>query len=393
MAQIGIRSYRFSVSWPRIYPDGTGAVNRKGIDYYKRLVECLLAHNIEPMLTLYHWDLPQALQDKGGWTNRDIVHYFTEYAATMYRELGGLVKWWATHNEPWVPAFKGYAEGEHAPGKRNYNAFLKASHHLLLSHGEAVKAFRQQLPDGKIGIILNLTPAYSFLAHEEYTQATALFDGWYNRWYLDALFKGSYPSDIIGLYRQSPFLNMDFIEAGDLASISEPLDFLGVNYYTSMLVEPEPATPFNIFGFRPVTDTGRPKMDNGWDIHAPGLYDLLKRIDRDYTKIPLFITENGATFADVVSENGDIIDTERIDYLREHIEACYRAIQDGVNLQGYFVWSLMDNFEWVFGYSHRFGLVYVDFSTQERILKASAQWFKQVIAQNGLPELNSPIHI
>jgi beta-glucosidase len=384
MKELQLQSYRFSVSWPRIFPDGIGKPNIKGLDFYKRVIDSLHQNDIDPMLTLYHWDLPQALQDKGGWLNRDIVEYYVEYATYLFKELGDVVPSWITHNEPWVASFKGYADGEHAPGYTDIQSYIKASHHLNLSHGKVVDAFREQsITNGNIGITLNLTPGYPVGGLSEEQPAATIWDGFMNRWFLDPVLKGEYPQDIVDIYSKS--FDLSFIEAGDLQRINRPIDFLGVNYYSVATIKAGNEGLFNFLGIEGI-NSGRPKTAMGWDIYPNGLKELLIRIKNDYGDIPLIITENGAAFEDKVEEDGSIIDEERIQYLREHLIACYEAIQYEVNLKGYYLWSMFDNFEWAFGYQRRFGMVYIDYATQKRTTKKSAHWYKEVIQNNGLKE-------
>lgn len=385
MKELGLQSYRFSVSWPRIFPDGVGRPNAKGLDFYKRVIESLHQNEIKPLLTLYHWDLPQALQDKGGWLNRDIVDYFLEYAAYLFKELDDVIPTWITHNEPWVASFKGYADGEHAPGYTDTQSYLRASHHLNLAHGEAVAAYRElsSNKDGQIGITLNLTPSYPAGGSPEEQSAATIWDGFMNRWFLDPVLKGNYPQDLVSLYAKK--FDLSFIQTGDSERINQPIDFLGVNYYSVATVKAGNKGLFNFLGIEGVSSE-KPKTAMGWEIYSKGLEELLIRIKNDYGNIPLFITENGAAFEDKLEADGSIIDDERVQYLKEHLIACYEAIQHGVNLKGYYLWSMFDNFEWAFGYQKRFGMVYIDYATQKRTAKKSAQWYKEVIQNNGIKE-------
>ncbi|WP_243387295.1 GH1 family beta-glucosidase [Bacillus kexueae] len=381
MKALNLQSYRFSTSWARLYSDVPGKFNEKGLDFYKRLVDRLLENGIDPMLTIYHWDLPQALQEKGGWENRDIVNYFNEFSIYLYENLGDVVKKWITHNEPWVVTYLGYGNGEHAPGIQNFTSFLKASHHVLLSHGEAVKSFREFGPkDGEIGITLNLTQAYAENPEDpKSVDAASKFDGFMNRWFLDPLFKGQYPKDMLTAYED--YLP-DVYQAGDLETINQPIDFFGFNYYTISMLKDWKKGETAPIDFEHVS-TGKPVTDMGWEIDANGLYDLMLRLKKDYGDIPLYITENGAAFKDGLNSEGTVEDDNRVDYIRDHLAASHKAIQQGVNLKGYYVWSLFDNFEWAFGYDKRFGIVYVDYETLERIPKKSAHWYKETIQNNG----------
>lgn len=373
MSDLAIQSYRFSIAWPRIFPE-RGQLNHKGIDFYKRLVDELHKKDIKPMATMYHWDLPQYLQDKGGWVNRDTVHYFLEYAETLYRELGDIIPAWITHNEPWCASFLGYGIGIHAPGHKDWNEAIRASHHILLSHGKAVESFRSSGLKGEIGITLNLNHVYSETNSKEDVEAAHRSDGFSNRWFLDPIFKGQYPQDMMELFAHHVG-SYDFIQHGDLESISRKLDFLGVNYYTRALVKKGPddglLSVVNLRGSENRTD-----MD--WEVYPQGLYDLLTRIKKDYGEIPLYITENGAAYPDTVVD-GNVQDQKRIEYIEAHLEKSLQFINEGGNLKGYYVWSFMDNYEWSLGYSKRFGIVYVDYKTQKRIPKKSAYWYRELI--------------
>ena len=378
MRELKLQSYRFSVAWPRVQPDGRGPANRKGLDFYRRLAEGLRERGIAPFATIYHWDLPQALQDGGGWASRDVVDRFAEYARLVLDELDDVVEDWVTHNEPWVTSFLGYAAGVKAPGVRDWAAAIRASHHALLAHGVVVREFREAGRPGRIGITLNLTVADPAGESDEDLAAARRLDGYQNRWFLDPLFRGEYPSDMVELYERQvgPF---DALREGDLESIAQPIDFLGVNFYRPNRV----AAGDGVLGVREVERDGE-HTSMGWVIVPEALTDLLLRVARDYGDIPLLITENGAAFDDLV-DGGDVVeDEQRVDYLRAHIGAVERAREQGVDLRGYYVWSLLDNFEWEWGYDKRFGIVYVDYPTQRRIPKRSALWYRDLIAsRNG----------
>ena len=364
MASLGVESYRFSIAWPRVQPDGRGSLNRAGVDWYRRLCEGLRERGIEPVATLYHWDLPQARQAVGGWAVRDTAERFAEYAALIAGELD--VAAWITHNEPWVVAFLGHAEGVKAPGIRDWPTALRASHHLLLSHGLAVPALRETAP---VGITLNLAPVRS-----DDPLAAARMDGYLNRWFLDPLLRGSYPADMVEHYER----RFGSLELGELDVISRPIDFLGVNYYSPQRVRLDPARqPLEIGRVNPVA----PTTAMGWEIDADGLHELLVRVRRDYGDIPIYITENGAAFEDGPVLNGTLEDPRRVEYLRSHLDALARAVADGVDVRRYFAWSMLDNFEWEHGYAKRFGLIYVDFSTQRRVPKRSGLWYRDFIAR------------
>ncbi|TDO84627.1 broad-specificity cellobiase [Halanaerobium saccharolyticum] len=381
MQEIGLDTYRFSISWPRILPDGKGEINQKGIDFYKRLVDELLKAGIEPAATLYHWDLPQKLQDKGGWEDRDTAKYFNEYAQIMYKELGGLIPRWITHNEPMVVSMVGNLWGEHAPGFKDHQKALQVAHNVLLSHGMAVKSFRESGIEGEIGITLNLNHVYTNSESREDQIAKDYCDAFNNRWFLDPVFNGKYPEKLMSFY-QNEFDNPFKIEAGDFDIISREIDFLGINYYSRALVEYDESEFLNFKTIKPeVSDYTA--MD--WEVYPQGLTDLLKRLDQEYTKKPIFITENGAAYDDQIAEDGRVHDQKRVDYLEKHFQAAHQAIEEGVNLAGYYVWSLMDNFEWAFGYDKRFGIIYIDYeNNQKRILKDSARLLKDVIEKNGI---------
>ncbi len=381
MKEIGLDSYRFSLSWPRILPNGTGQLNRAGIDFYKKLIEQLLNASIDPMVTLYHWDLPQSLQDKGGWVNRDVAKYFAEYAGIVFQELGDVVDKWITHNEPWVAAFNGYSSGEHAPGIRDNYASAQAAHHLLLSHGLAVARYRELGLSGEIGITLNLNPTYPATDSKEDQKAADIYDDYINGWFLEPLFKGSYPQELLAIYQQQ--LGPIPINQEDMAVISQEIDFLGINYYSRAIVKDNPEA--ELLKFDTVANKDAKYTAMGWEIYPEGLYDILLIINQKYTAKPLFITENGAAFPDRISTDGRVHDRERIEYFKQHLEVTDRALKAGIPLKGYYFWSLMDNFEWAHGYSKRFGFIFVDYANQQkRILKESAYWYQDVIKNNGL---------
>jgi beta-glucosidase len=378
MKEIGCNAYRFSISWPRVIPKGKGKVNPLGLSFYDRLVDALLEANITPFITLYHWDLPQALQDEGGWADRDTAYYFAEYASVVAHKLGDRVKHWITHNEPWVVSWIGYGWGEHAPGIRNEKVAIQVSHHLLLSHGLAVEVLKDISPDSEVGITLNLSPIHPASDSEEDKLAAWRQDGFLNRWFLDPIFRGHYPPDILELYSA----NAPKVLPGDMAIISRRIDFLGINYYSRGIVRFNPkAGPLQAEGVAP---EGAEFTEMGWEIYPPGIYEIIMRVWKDYQPKKIYITENGAAFADEIAPDGGVHDQKRIDYLREHFIQAHKAIEEGANLCGYFIWSLMDNFEWAHGFTKRFGIVYTDYPTQRRIMKDSALWYKKVIEKNGL---------
>lgn len=372
MAELGIRAYRFSVAWPRVFPEGVGWRNEKGLDFYDRLVDGLIERGIEPHVTLYHWDLPQRLQDVGGWLSRDIVDAFASYADAVTARLGDRVASYATLNEPWCSAFLGYDNGEHAPGMTDRAKGLQAAHHLLLAHGAALEPMRANAPKAQHGIVLNLNPAYPASDTSEDRAAARRFDGFFNRWYLDPILRGEYPQDAWEGYGDA----VPDVRDGDLAVMSRPIDFLGVNYYSRMVANDAPGAPWPAAGG---ASFEAERTDMGWEVYPEGLTDLLIRLKRDYDPPPIYVTENGAAYPDEL-DGGRVRDSERIRYFERHLAAIHAAMCEGVDVRGYFAWSFLDNFEWAFGYSKRFGLVYVDYETQTRIPKDSARWYAAFIA-------------
>jgi beta-glucosidase len=380
MQELKVESYRFSIAWPRVQPDGRGALNPAGIGFYRGLVEGLLERGIEPVATLYHWDLPQALQEDGGWAARDTAQRFAEYARLTAEALGDVLTRWITHNEPWVVAFLGHAHGTKAPGVRDWPAAVRASHHVLLSHGLALDAIRSGAgAAAEIGITLNLAPARPATPSEADRAAALRMDGHMNRWFLDPLLRGRYPDDVVELYERR-FGPLDFVADGDAAVIARPVDFLGVNYYFPLRVHADPARePLGVGSAPPL----EPTTAMGWEVDAGGLEELLLRLLRDYGPPPIDITENGAAYADATPSNGVVDDPERVAYLAQHLAALERARAAGADVRRYYAWSLLDNFEWEHGYDMRFGLVHVDFATQRRVPKRSALWYRDRIAANG----------
>lgn len=362
IARGGFGAYRFSVAWPRIMPVGAGAIEPRGLDFYERLVDGLLARNIAPWLCLYHWDLPQALQDKGGWIKRDTAQRFADYARVVVKRLGDRVMHWATFNESNIHALFGHGVGEHAPGMKGLPSMLAAMHHQNLAHGLAVAALRSERDDLRIGTILSLQPARPSSEADQDRRATERFDAMWNGAGLDPLLRGAYPAAVAADFAP-------FVADGDLAVIRRPLDFLGVNYYAPMYVADAPGSLFGAwFGAVPAAT---PLTDMGWPIDAAGLAEELSSLGRQYGDLDLYVTENGACFDDTVGADGVVHDDKRIDYLREHVAAVQRAVAVGVRLRGYFVWSLLDNFEWAEGYRRRFGVIRVNFATLRRTPKAS----------------------
>jgi beta-glucosidase len=388
MAELGIQAYRFSVAWPRIQPEGSGPANRPGLDYYRRLVDGLRERSIEPMLTLYHWDLPQTLEDAGGWTNRDTSDRFAEYTGIVYEALSDSVGFWITLNEPWVVAWMGHGYGLHAPGKTDAGAALATTHHLLLGHGLAMERMRSARDGNRLGVTLNLHPAHPSRDREADAKAARRVDGQANRLYLDPLFRGEYPVDVLSHY-QGRGADLSFVREGDLGKISVPLDFLGVNYYFRNTVRdaPEggpPNVPFADLDARPIVPHAAEKTAMGWPVEPEGLTEILVRIKEEYADVPIYVTENGRAVHDYVDPEGGVDDEERVGYLDAHFRAAHEAIERGVDLRGYMVWSFLDNFEWAEGYSKRFGIVFVDYGTQRRVPKSSARWYSEVIRRNGL---------
>ena len=382
MQALGLQAYRFSIAWPRILPQGRGPVNEMGLDFYDRLVDGLLARGITPFITLYHWDLPQPLQDAGGWPDRAIAEAFVGYAEAVSARLGDRVKHWITHNEPWVAAFLGYGVGVHAPGVRDFQLAVAASHHLLLSHGWAVPVIRSNSPGARVGITLSINDVLPASPSPHDYAAAREIDGFTNRWFLDPLYGRGYPADVIACFQRVHGVRMDFVQEGDLAAIADPIDFLGHNYYTRTLARD--SGDDNLPPTR--TSEGSEFTEMGWEIAPDSLYRLLLRLYFEYQIPSIYITENGAAFHDELSEEGRVRDERRLAYVKAHLQAVHRAIQCGVPVDGYFLWSFMDNFEWSFGYTKRFGIVYVDFKTQERVIKDSGRWYSQVIRQNSFAE-------
>jgi beta-glucosidase len=381
MRELGLDAFRFSIAWPRILPAGRGVVNESGLDFYDRLVDELLANEIEPFATLFHWDTPQVLEDEGGWPERATAEAFVEYAEAVAARLGDRVRYWITHNEPWVHAWIGYAWGEHAPGRTSEADAVAAAHHLLLSHGWAVDAIRRAAPDARVGITLNLAHAYPASDTPEDEAAAWQVDGEGNRWFLDPIFRGAYPADLL----ERNELVAPFVRDGDLGAISAPLDFLGVNNYFRFLVSAGAEGP------RMEGNPEAQHTDMGWEVYPDGLHRLLVRVANDYAPQAIYVTENGAAFADVRVHDGSVHDPERISYLSSYIDAVSRAVADGAPVKGYFVWSMLDNFEWAMGYSKRFGIVYVDYPTLERVPKDSFYWYRDLIASRRSMPRPSPI--
>ncbi|KHE71752.1 GH1 family beta-glucosidase [Halobacillus sp. BBL2006] len=373
LKDLGVDLYRFSISWSRVIPQGTGELNPKGVAYYRNLIEELLKNGIEPMITLYHWDLPQVLQEEGGWENRSTTDAFHEYAVAMFKEFGDVVKNWITINEPWCASFLSNYLGIHAPGKTDLQAGVDVAHHLLLAHGKSVQSFRDLVPDGEIGYAPNVGWLQPYTPSEADKKACERSMMWQKEWFMDPVFKGSYPEELIQLFEEhQAFLK---IEEGDLDIISQPIDFMGINYYTGSLGRYK--EDGGLFQVEEIALDER-RTDIGWPIYSDGFYRVLTNIHETYGYVPIYITENGACYNDEV-ENGKVNDQERIDYLKQHLTALHRSIQAGVPIKGYIVWSLLDNFEWAEGYEKRFGIIHVNYRTFERTRKDSYYWYRQTI--------------
>jgi beta-glucosidase len=385
IASLGMGAYRFSIAWPRVLPEGTGRINAAGLDFYERLVDGLLERGVRPFATLYHWDLPQVLQDRGGWATRDTVHAFEEYTYAVTHRLGDRVHDWMTHNEPWCVAVLGNVQGHHAPALKDWSVALKVAHHLLLSHGRAVPIIRENSPGARVGIVLNLSPAYPASGSPADVAAARASDGELNRWYLDPLYGRGYPRDMMEGYVAAGHADgWRFVRDGDLSTIAVPTDFLGINYYMRAIVRsdavPEASNaPRELFA-PPASEL----TDMGWEVYPDGLRALLMRVHREYAPKAIVVAENGAAYSHGPDADGRVRDEPRRRYLEGHLNACLDALDEGVPLRGYFAWSLMDNFEWAWGYRKRFGLVHVDYATQVRTVKDSGRWFSKVARTNTL---------
>ena len=391
LASLGLTAYRFSIAWPRVMPTGRREINDAGLDFYDKLVDGMLERGITPYATLYHWDLPQALEDNGGWRNRDTAYRFADYAAVTQFRLGDRVQHWATLNEPWCSAFLGHASGEHAPGRTEPAEAVVASHHLLLGHGLAAQALHGGRRPAQVGIVVNLYDVTAASDSPADLDAARRLDGQQNRWFLDPVLKGSYPADIVEDF--AAYTDMSFVHDGDLDIISTRLDWLGVNYYSSFHVRGLEAPAAPIAGARPtpwvgtedveLVDRGLKKTHMGWDIVPEGLTKTLVRLAKEYDAPPIFLTENGSAWPDELVDRA-VHDVDRIEYLDQHLGAIADAIADGVDVRGYFAWSLMDNFEWAWGYSRRFGYVHVDYDTQVRTVKDSGTHYAAIARANAL---------
>lgn len=377
MRELELQAYRFSVSWSRVLPEGRGTVNRAGLDFYQRLIDRLLENGITPCLTLYHWDLPAALDDRGGWLNPDSAQWFADYAELMFRTLDDRVPLWSTLNEPWVVVDGGYLFGVHAPGHRSIVEAPIAAHHLLVAHGTAVQRYRA-VGRHQIGLVVNIEPKDPATTDPADVHATRVADAYMNRFYLDPVLRGAYPAELAEVFGEA----FAPLAEADLSTVSEPIDFLGINYYTRAVVRADAQSWPT--GASRVHQPASPYTETGWEVHAPSFTRMLLDVTERYGRIPLYITENGAAFYDPpVAEDGRVDDPLRVSYFRSHLRAVHAALEGGADLRGYFAWSLLDNFEWSEGYSKRFGIVHVDFATQRRTPKASAHYYRDVIRSHG----------
>jgi beta-glucosidase len=371
MKWMGVKAYRFSVAWPRVIPDGVGRVNEMGLDFYDRLIDSLLEREIAPWLTMYHWDLPEALQLRGGWNNREVVEWFGEYAEVLTSRFGDRVKNWMTLNEPLCSAWLGHLYGDMAPGIKDLQTALNVSHNLLMSHGLACQVIRSNVSEANVGIVINVTPAVPATDSQEDSNAAQLADGFDNRWFLDPVFGRAYPADVIDTLGASPE-----IHSGDMKLIAQDLDFLGVNFYFRQTVAADQnSKPLPI---RSVNRENVKRTAMNWEVHPQAFEEILLRISKEYSPKAIYITENGSAWNDEVI-NGEIIDDERIDYLARHLDVMRSAKNQGAPILGYFAWSFLDNFEWAYGYEKRFGLIYVDYKTQKRTPKKSAFFYRQLL--------------
>jgi beta-glucosidase len=382
MAELDVNAYRFSIAWPRLYPTGSGTLERRGRDYYDRLIDALLERGITPLVTLYHWDLPQALQERGGWRSRETVERFAEYASTCFDGYGDRVDWWVTINEPWIVGLLGYLLGLHAPGEKDLRATAEAFHHLLLAHGRAVQELRTGGSGGRAGVAFALAPHYPASDAEADRRATRESDGFVNRWFLDAVLRGRYPDDMRALYEER-IGPLEFVEDADLGVIGAGSDFVGVNFYFDRVMRSAPGRePFPWEVVQP--SPGARVTDSGAEVVPHRLTDILGRLRDDYGNPPVLITENGAVYGDGPAPDGRVRDARRIAFLHDHLVAVERAIEAGADVRGYFHWSLLDNFEWAMGYTQRFGLVHVDYESQKRTVKDSGRYYARVAAANAV---------
>ncbi|HTT38710.1 MAG TPA: GH1 family beta-glucosidase [Burkholderiales bacterium] len=390
MRALGLRAYRFSIAWPRILPTGTGAVNSAGLAFYDRLVDAMLERGIRPFATLFHWDLPQAMQDRGGWANRATIDAYLYYAETVVRRLGDRIKDWMTHNEPWVYSFCGHLYGVHAPGVRDLRTALATAHHLLVSHGCALPLIRATCSGARVGIVNNLEWIEPASDRPEDVAAAMRWDGAFVRWFHDPLFGRGYPGDLLAWYGALA----PRIEPGDFDVMAAPADFLGVNYYTRRVIAHDPAgrdaSERTFLAAKQIYWPFVPRAEfDEWEVAPEGMYRTLLRLQRDYAPASLYVTENGTTWPDRPGSDGTIHDLLRIRYVARHTAAVHQAIRDGAAVRGYFLWSLIDNYEWGFGFTKRFGIVHVDHATQRRTVKDSGSWYRRVVRENAVPLADS----
>lgn len=386
---LGVNAYRFSVAWPRVIPEGRGAINSAGLDFYERLVDALLEAGISPCPTLYHWDLPQPLEDAGGWPERATVDAFERYADVVAERLGDRVSRWITVNEPWCAAWLGYAEGAHAPGRRSPPDALAAIHHLLLAHGRASERIASHVADAEVGLAHLYVHPMPASPSEADADATRKLDGFFNRWFLDPLYKGRYPADVVADFVADGHLagaDLPFIEPGDMACISAPTSLLGVNYYSRAIVRSDALSEEENAPRVIEEPPAERKTDMDWEVFPDGLRSALQRVHDDYAPERLVVAENGCAYDTGPCDEGVVRDTRRVDFLRGHIHATRQAIEAGVPVEGYYLWSAFDNFEWAFGYAKRFGVIWVDFESGERIIKESGHWYAKVVAAQGVEE-------
>jgi len=385
MKQMGIRNFRMSIAWTRILPDGRGEENSQGIAFYHNVLDELIRNGIKPMVTIYMWDLPQKLQDVGGWGNCDITDYFERYAKILFREYGGKVDTWVTMDEPFCGAFIGHYIGTYAPGLRDFSTALLVSYNMLLAHGKAVKACHEMLPGAKIGVALNLSDCKSATDKEQDIEAAWRADGYRNRWFLDPLYKGSFPQDMLDWYKAQG-VTVPEIRPEDLAIMSERQDFLGINFYSPhYYVHDEKVWPIKMAAVK----TGKPLNDIGWELVPEAIYNILMRVKKDYGDIEFMMTESGSCVTDMVNREHKVVDDGRIDYIYSHLIEIERAMREGARVTAYYAFCFADNLEWALGFTKRFGLVYVDFKTQERIIKESGHWYSKVIRDNGFELVES----
>jgi beta-glucosidase len=386
MKQMNLRSYRYSIAWPRIQPSGRGAANAKGLDYYKRLTDAVLAAGMRPLCTLYHWDLPQSIEEKGGWPERDTAARFAEYVDIVVKALGDRIQTWAIFNEPWVFTYLGYGQLTHAPGKNDFDLFLRAAHTVNLAQGDAFRAIKAVAPKSRVGSAYSMSAVEPVAGSHEDAMAASRYDAFNNVWFLETALRGRYPDAFV---HGTPFEAMGF-QSGDDKRMSAPLDWIGINYYfrklASALTYPAPVKPsYAAMGFEVVDGRKGPLTEMGWEVYPKGMYDIVTRIAKDYKK-PIEITENGCSYGDYPDASGRVADERRIHYYREHLRELAHAMKDGADVRGYHSWSILDNFEWAEGYTQRFGMVYIDFPTQRRFVKDSAKWYSKVAASGALDE-------